>query len=241
MDIGQSNLSVLNTNIGKTELEINVTENKIIKRTSKEIMGIATKRGIDILASIVGIILLLPITLFVAICNLTAGEHGPIFFMQERIGKNGKIFKMYKFRTMIVDAEKVLQRHIEDNTEIGKEYIQNKKIKNDPRITKIGRFLRNTSIDEVPQFMNVLKGEMSLVGPRPYLPREKEEMGQYYQAIVSMKPGLTGPWQTAGRSNLGFEDRLKLDQKYYKEKTLGKDMKMVVKTFTKIIQKEGAM
>lgn len=237
MDI-RSNLSI-NT-ITPADIKIE-TEHKIIKNNKNEMLSIATKRGIDIIASIVGIILLCPITLFVAICNMSKGENGPLFFKQERIGKDGKLFKMYKFRTMVVGAEDILQRHIDEETEIGKEYIKNKKIKDDPRITKIGRFLRNTSLDEFPQFFNVLKGEMSLVGPRPYLPGEKEDMGKYYKYIIAMKPGLTGPWQTAGRSNLSFSDRLALDGKYYEEKSLGKDIKMLFKTFTKIIQKEGAM
>lgn len=238
MDIQSSNLSVMNNTIAKEEI---IIDHKATSISIKQKTEIATKRGIDIVASLIGIVLLLPITLFVAICNMIAKENGPIFFTQERIGKNGKLFKMYKYRTMVVNAERILQKHIEEQTEIGKEYIKNKKIKNDPRITKIGRFLRNTSLDEFPQFINVLKGEMSLVGPRPYLPMEKEDMGEYYDFIVQMKPGLTGPWQTAGRSNLKFEDRLKLDEKYYKEKSLGKDIKTLFRTLTKIIQKEGAM
>lgn len=160
------------------------------------------KRTVDIIASIFGIILLVPITIIVCILNFFTKNKGPIFFVQERIGRDGKLFKMYKFRTMVINAEEILNRHIEKKTDIGKEYIKNKKISNDPRITKVGKFLRRTSLDEFPQFINVLKGDMSLVGPRPYLLREVKDMNEYYYYIVKDKPGLTGPWQVAGRSNL---------------------------------------
>lgn len=198
--MGQSNLSIIDNNV--TTIDNNeIIHKKINKNLTKvkardTISGII-KRGIDLAAGIVGGLLLIPITLFVVICNAICKDNGPVFFTQKRIGKNGKVFKMYKYRTMVVGAEEILQKHIDEQTEIGKEYIEHKKIKNDPRITKIGKFLRKTSLDEFPQFINVIKGQMSLVGPRPYLPREKEDMGEYYEYIVKMKPGVTGPWQVA--------------------------------------------
>lgn len=237
MDI-QSNLSVLDTNITKTEIQIEKNRNIMKQQNSIEI---ATKRGMDIVAGIIGTILLFPITLFVAICNFVKGDKGPIFFSQERIGKDGQIFKMYKYRTMVVGAEEILKKHIEEKTEIGREYIENKKIKNDPRITKMGNFLRRTSLDEFPQFINVLKGNMSLVGPRPYLPGEKDDMGEGYKVIIQLKPGLTGPWQVSGRSNLKFEDRIELDKKYYKENSISSDIKMILKTIKATINKNGAI
>ena len=148
---------------------------------------------------------------------------------------------MYKFRTMIVGAEEILQKHIDEQTNIGKEYIEHKKIKNDPRITKIGRFLRATSLDEFPQFINVIKGQMSLVGPRPYLPIEKEDMGEYYDYIIQMKPGVTGPWQVAGRNNLEFGDRLELDKEYCDRRGNRRDIRILLKTITKVVKKEGAI
>lgn len=238
MDIGQSNLSVLENNI--TTVDINI-DNKIAERKLRNKISWTIKRGIDLIAGIVGIILLLPITLFVVVSNAISRENGPIFFSQERIGREGKIFKMYKFRTMVVGAEDILKRHIEEQTDIGKEYIEHKKIKNDPRITKIGRFLRATSLDEFPQFINVIKGEMSLVGPRPYLPIEKEDMGEYYDYIVQMKPGVTGPWQVAGRNNLDFDDRLKLDKEYCDKRGNRRDIKILFKTIAKVVKKEGAI
>lgn len=142
---------------------------------------------------------------------------------------------------MVVGAEDILKKHIEEETDIGKEYLEHKKIKNDPRITKVGRFLRATSLDEFPQFINVIKGQMSLVGPRPYLPREKEDMGEYYEYIVKMKPGVTGPWQVAGRNNLEFEDRLELDREYYDRLGNRRDIRIIFKTIMKVVRKEGAI
>lgn len=243
MNIGQSNLSIIDNNI--TTIENEILQDKIDKNLTKvkmrdTISGII-KRAIDLAAGIVGCLLLVPITLFVVICNIICKDNGPIFFTQKRIGKNGKVFKMYKYRTMVVGAEEILQKHIDEQTEIGKEYIEHKKIKNDPRITKIGKFLRATSLDEFPQFLNVMKGQMSLVGPRPYLPREKEDMGEYYDYIIKMKPGVTGPWQVAGRNELEFDDRLELDKEYCNRRGNRRDIKILFKTIAKVVKREGAI
>ncbi len=211
------------------------------KEKIKNLRSAIIKRFIDIVAGIIGLLLMIPITIFVLIANIVLENKLKIFFVQERIGKNGKIFKMYKYRTMLVNAEEILSKHIEAKDELGKEYLEHKKIKSDPRITKIGKFLRRTSLDEFPQFINVLKGEMSLVGPRPYLPMEKEDMGEYYDYIIQMKPGITGPWQVAGRNNLEFEDRLKLDKEYCNKRGNRRDIKILFKTITKVIKKEGAI
>lgn len=200
-----------------------------------------TKRGIDIVGGIAGTLLLIPITAILFVANLIAKDSGPLFYTQKRIGQNGKIFKMYKFRSMCVGADEKLKKYLEENEEARKEYKKYKKLKYDPRVTKIGEFIRKTSIDEVPQFINVLKGDMSLVGPRPYLEREKEEMTYYYKYIVSCRPGLTGYWQIAGRSNVTFEDRLHMDMDYYRKHTLKTDMKILKKTVEKCIKKEGAI
>jgi undecaprenyl-phosphate galactose phosphotransferase len=215
---------------------------KQLKKTAmRNYISNTIKRAIDLLSGIVGCILLVPITIFVAIVNIVNKDNGPIFFTQQRIGKNGKIFKMYKFRTMVVGAEDILKKHIDEQTDIGKEYIEHKKIKNDPRITKAGKFLRAASLDEFPQFINVIKGQMSLVGPRPYLPREKKDMGEYYDYIIQMKPGVTGPWQVAGRNNLEFEDRLELDKEYGDRRGNRRDIVIILMTIEKVIKKEGAI
>lgn len=199
-----------------------------------------TKKLIDIMAGIIGTILLIPLTIGVFIGNLINGDKGPIFYKQKRIGKDGKEFIMYKFRSMVVGADEILFNYLEENEEAKKEYKKYKKLKNDPRITKVGKFLRKTSLDEFPQFINVLKGEMSLVGPRPYLPREKEEINGFFKYITSLKPGITGYWQINGRNDVTFVDRLQMDMDYYYRHTLKIDIKIVLKTVGKIVKKEGA-
>lgn len=236
MVVEQSNLSTVDNEIIQEKINNKLTKIKIRHAISGFI-----KRGIDLVAGITGCLLLVPITLFVVISNVLNKDKGPIVFTQERIGKNGKVFKMYKFRTMVVGAEEILQKHIQEETEIGKEYIEHKKIKNDPRITKVGKFLRATSLDEFPQFINVIKGQMSLVGPRPYLPMEKEDMAEYYDYIVQMKPGVTGPWQVEGRNNLEFKDRLELDKEYCDRRGNRRDVRILFKTVLKVVRKEGAI
>ena len=198
------------------------------------------KRLIDICGAIVGIAILIPLTMVVAIINFVSGDRGPLFYSQERIGKNGKHFKMYKFRSMVVGADDILKELLENDKEARREYTKYKKLKNDPRVTKIGKILRKTSLDEFPQFLNVLKGEMSLVGPRPYLLREVEEMENYYNIVIQHKPGVTGLWQIKGRSDTTFKDRLNIDLEYHRNNSVTKDIEILVKTVTKVLKNEGA-
>ena len=200
------------------------------------------KRIIDVLAGIVGVVLLIPIMIVVEALRIIKKENdGPLFYTQLRIGKNGRQFKMYKFRSMCMNADEKLKEYLQENEEARKEYKKYKKLRCDPRITKVGKVLRATSLDEFPQFINVLKGDMSLVGPRPYLPREQKEMGEYYIGITKVKPGITGPWQIRGRSKITFEDRLKMDYDYSNKSSLTRDVKILIKTFTKVIDKDGAI
>lgn len=233
MDIKDSDLIMPRENI----LDRSITYEKKIE----ESFYFVAKRIIDILGGIIGITALLPITAFVAISNIINREKGSIFFVQERIGKDGKTFKMYKYRTMISNADDILFKMLDENQEVNEEYKIHKKLKDDPRITKSGKFLRRTSLDEFPQFINVLKGEMSLVGPRPYLPREIDDMGMYYNYIIKQKPGITGFWQISGRSNITFEDRLKMDFDYYNKKSTESDIKLIIQTFLRIVKREGAI
>lgn len=221
-----------------TTISINKTVNVNMKaRSISKIM----KRIVDILAGLIGMIILIPLMLIIKIANIFTKDKASIFFIQNRIGKDGKIFKMYKFRTMIIGAEEELEKLLAENEDIRSEYEINKKIKDDPRITKIGSFLRKTSLDEFPQFINILKGEMSLVGPRPYLKRERKDIGQDYYKIIEMTPGLTGLWQVSGRSNMSFEDRVKLDIEYYKNNSFLGDMKILFKTVTTVLNRKGAV
>ena len=198
------------------------------------------KRLFDIICSIIGLIFLIPITWIVKICYVLTGDFKPIFYAQRRIGKNGKIFYLYKFRSMVPDADKVLKELLENDKEAAREYKLNKKLENDPRVTKFGKIIRKLSIDEIPQFVNVFKGEMSLIGNRPYLPREKEDMGDYYNDIVKTKPGLTGYWQVELRSEGTFEDRLKLEKYYSNHAGLKMDIKIFFKTFKVVLFSKGA-
>ena len=201
------------------------------------------KRTIDIIGAIIGCILLIPLTVVVYIANLiTKGDNGPIFYIQKRIGQDGKMFRIYKYRTMVVGADKKLKKYLKENPEAAKEYKEYKKLKEDPRITKIGKILRKTSLDEFPQFVNILKGEMSLVGPRPYLYREKEDLGEYYyNSITKVKPGITGYWQVNGRNDVDFEERAYMDTYYIERRGIVMDLKIILKTFLKIFKKEGAV
>lgn len=199
------------------------------------------KRIVDIVGSVFGIIALIPLTILIYIANLLSGDKGPLFYTQKRIGKDGKPFNMYKYRSMVINAEEKLEKYLQQNEDARIEYNKYKKLKNDPRITKIGRFIRKTSLDEFPQFINVLKGEMSLVGPRPYLPKEKEDMRGYYKYIVKCKPGLTGFWQTNGRSEVTFDERLGMDLEYFNNHCLKVDLNLLKKTLEKLVKKEGAI
>lgn len=199
------------------------------------------KRLMDICAGLCGVLLLIPLTVFVFIKNRKEGDKGPIFFTQNRIGKDGKEFKMYKYRTMVLGADKILEELMEKNPAIREEYTVNKKLANDPRITSAGKFLREKSLDEFPQFINVLLGQMSLIGPRPYLPREKEDMGQYYDDVVACKPGITGMWQSHGRSDVDFDHRLVLDEYYYRNWSFWLDVTLLFKTVKQVLYGRGAV
>lgn len=184
------------------------------------------KRFIDIVGAIVGIIVLSPILIIVAILIKIEDSKGSIFFSQKRVGQNGKEFKMYKFRSMVHNAEELKENLLKQNERSGPMF----KMKNDPRVTKVGKFIRKTSLDELPQLINVLKGEMSLVGPRPSLPKEVEQFKPWMLKRLSVKPGLTCYWQVYGRNNIGFEDWMNLDIKYVEERSLIIDIKLIFKT-----------
>lgn len=221
--------------------KLSPADTTINKRTLKQQIEKIIKRIIDVCGGLVGVIALIPLTIIIYIANIIAKDKGPVFYSQQRIGKDGKIFKMYKYRSMIVGADEILERYLEENEEAKKEYKEYKKLKNDPRVTKFGEFLRKTSLDEFPQFINVLKGEMSLVGPRPYMPKEIEDMGTYYKYIIKHKPGITGLWQISGRSELSFTDRLDLDMKYHYRKTVKNDIKILLITALITLKRKGAV
>ena len=198
------------------------------------------KRLFDICMSLFGILFLIPIAVVIKISYMLNKDFSSIFYSQTRIGKDGKEFKLYKFRSMIPNADEVLKELMDTNTDIFNEYSKNKKLKNDPRVTKVGKFIRKTSLDEFPQFINVFKGDMSIIGNRPYLPREKKDMGSYYDDIVKTKCGIVSYWAIHGRSDVSFERRLELEQYYSNHQSLGLDVKIFIKAFSVVLFKKGA-
>ena len=205
------------------------------------------KRIIDIIGAILGIIVFSPIFIGTAIA-IKVNSRGPILAdTPMRVGKNGRLFYMFKFRSMVVGAAEILKQ----NPELFKKYKENSyklDINEDPRITKVGRFIRKTSIDEFPQFLNVLKGEMSLVGPRAYYPFELEDQQKKYpnsrefvKIILSAKPGLTGVWQVSGRSNINFDKRVEMDARYVQRRSIFYDVYIILKTVPAVLTSRGAV
>lgn len=197
------------------------------------------KRIMDFIGSIAALIIFSPVFLILSIFYLYGDNKGPIFFKQRRIGLNGEEFYIYKFRSMVVDAEDKLKM----NSELYSKYIENNyKLEQDedPRITRFGRFIRSTSLDELPQFLNVLKGDMSLVGPRPVVQEELNEYGDSSDEFLSVKPGITGYWQANGRSNVGYPERVDIELYYVKNKSLLLDVNIILSTVVKVIFRKGA-
>lgn len=193
------------------------------------------KRFFDIVLSIAAIIVLSPVMLIVGILVFLQDFHNP-FFVQTRMTRDGKKFKMLKFRSMCINAEDQLSDLMEQNEVDGPAF----KMENDPRVTKIGRFIRKTSIDELPQLFNIIAGSMSIVGPRPPIPSEVEEYTPYQMKRLSVKSGLTCYWQCSGRSNVGFDEWMSMDIQYIRERSLFTDFKIILKTFKAVLMRDGA-
>jgi len=188
----------------------------------------------DILFSLIILVTLIPLFLIIALL-IKLSSRGSIFFLQERIGKNNVPFNCIKFRTMYPEAKDILQNLLNKDAKIKKEFEETHKIKNDPRITTIGKLLRKTSLDELPQFFNVLRNEMSIVGPRPIVKAEKKKYGKNLIKVLSIKPGITGLWQVSGRNNLTYKKRVKLDINYVKNYNLLMDIRILIRTFGVIL------
>ena len=196
------------------------------------------KRTIDIVGSTSGIVLLSPVFLYLA--YKVRQDGGPAFYGHKRLGKDGKTFKCWKFRSMVPNAGDVLTELLENDPAAREEWNNTFKLKNDPRITKIGDFLRKTSLDEIPQLFNVLKGEMSLVGPRPIVFDEIKYYNENIKYYYSVKPGVTGLWQVSGRSDASYRKRVKLDNFYVRNFTILRDIQIMIKTVFVVLKREGA-
>jgi Undecaprenyl-phosphate galactose phosphotransferase WbaP len=201
--------------------------------------ALRAKRVADVVATVVGGALILPLILVLALLvYLESG--GPVFYTDRRMGRSGKLFSCVKFRTMKPNAEALLQRLLAEDAKLREEYAKYHKLRDDPRVSRVGRFLRKTSLDELPQLWNVLRGEMSLVGPRPYLPRESEEIGVTQAEILRVPPGITGPWQVAGRNLISFNDRVHLDAVYIRDWSMWLDIVLLARTARVLLLDRGA-
>lgn len=187
------------------------------------------KRALDILLCSVAMPLILPLGLLLAL-SVRLDSKGSAIYKHERIGKNGKPFAIYKFRTMTQDADKKLDEYLAKDQELAEEWEENHKLRHDPRLTRIGQFLRKTSLDELPQIINILKGEMTLVGPRPIVEAEKEKYGRYFEEYCEVRPGLTGLWQTSGRNNTTYSQRVAFDHYYLNHWSIWLDLWIMAKT-----------
>ena len=197
---------------------------------------IVVKRFLDIFLSLIGLILLSPIFLIIATI-IKLDSKGPVFFVHSRIGEKGKPIGIYKFRTMVTNAEELIKKFTPEQKE---EFEKNFKLENDPRVTKIGNFLRKTSLDELPQILNILKGELSIIGPRPIVQVELEKYGDEKEKFLSVKPGLTGYWAANGRSDTSYEERIQMELYYVDNMSFWLDIKIFFKTIFAVIKKEGA-
>lgn len=208
----------------------------------KQIFYFWPKRLFDVLIGFVGIVFLIPIIFIVKIITILSGDFNSIFFKQKRLGKNGQIISIYKFRTMVPNAEEVLKKWLEENEDIREEYYRDRKLANDPRITKIGKILRVTSLDEFPQFINIFKGDMSFVGPRPIVPDEIENYNKLEaKQFLSVRPGLTGYWASNGRSCTSYKKRKELELYYVKHCSFWLDIKIIFGTLISVIKRDGAI
>ena len=208
---------------------------KIAKKASK-INYMSVKRVFDLVSSTIGLIMLSPIFLILAII-VKLDSKGPVFFAHTRYGKNGKKFKMYKFRTMYENAQDMINDFTPEQM---KEWKENFKLQDDPRITKVGKFLRKTSLDELPQLLNIVKGELALIGPRPVVKDELEKYGENAEKFLSVTPGLTGNWAASGRSNTTYEERMEMELWYVDNISFKTDIQIFFKTIVAVIKKEGA-
>ena len=216
------------------------TDLVVVKERSlidKKKVYMTVKRTTDVTLSSLALIVLMPLILCIGLI-IKLDSKGSVFYKQKRIGKNGKYFMIYKFRTMVSDASNLKKYFSEEQM---KEYRENYKVKDDPRITKIGKILRKTSLDELPQLINIIKGDLAIIGPRPVVDNEIDKYGIYKDKFLSVTPGLTGNWAANGRSCTSYDERMKLEREYVDNISLKMDMQVFFKTIITVLKKEGAV
>jgi exopolysaccharide production protein ExoY len=203
-----------------------------------KVLGGGLKRGFDIAAASVSIILLLPLFCLIALATKLS-DGGPVFFRHRRIGLNGSSFGCLKFRTMVTDADQVLQRHLAQDQDAAREWAELHKLKKDPRVTPLGAAMRKTSVDELPQLLNILRGDMSFVGPRPIVSTEVSKYGDCIEHYLSTRPGLTGPWQVSGRNDVDYATRVALDRQYVEQWSFWRDLTIIAGTVRVVVTSRG--
>jgi lipopolysaccharide/colanic/teichoic acid biosynthesis glycosyltransferase len=200
----------------------------------------SAKRALDLVFTLLILPLAFPFFLLVALA-IRLESRGPIFFLHRRLGQDGSVFRIFKFRTMVDGADQILTKLLDSDLEARQEFAESYKLKNDPRVTRLGRFLRRSSLDELPQMINVLKGELSWVGPRPIVVSEIQKYGRQGARLLRMKPGITGLWQASGRSDLPYEDRIRLDMEYLGQASIWLDIKIILQTVVVVLNRTGAI
>lgn len=220
----------------RLSVESNINSEILVESNNKKVYGFF-KRGFDIVGALIALIVLSPVILIVAIL-VRVDSPGSVVFGHERVGKNNKRIKVYKFRSMYKNSQEIFENFTEEQK---KEYYINFKLDNDPRITRVGSFLRKTSLDELPQLINIIKGDMSIVGPRPIVEKEIKKYGVYFDKFASVTPGLTGYWQANGRSDTTYDERVQMDMYYIDNRSFIMDMKIIFKTVFAVIKKDGAI
>jgi Undecaprenyl-phosphate galactose phosphotransferase WbaP len=201
--------------------------------------GLGSKRAFDIMVASAILLFALPTMFFIAVVMFST-DRGPILFSHERIGRNGKRFKCLKFRSMIVNSQEALRQHLEAKPQARAEWEATQKLRDDPRITPLGRFLRATSLDELPQLINVIRGEMSLVGPRPIVQDEVVRYAEQIEHYAAVRPGITGLWQVSGRSDVDYDQRVELDTLYVRQQSFLGDLVILVKTVKVVVMRTGS-
>ncbi|NNC38839.1 MAG: sugar transferase [Hyphomonadaceae bacterium] len=197
------------------------------------------KRIFDITLAFILSLILAPLLLVIC-ASIKLADGGPAIFKQKRIGRNGEVFRCWKFRTMIVNSDEVLNKVLAEDPRAAAEWDEDHKLRNDPRVTAMGCFLRKTSLDELPQLWNILKGEMSLVGPRPIVESEVKKYGRFFRAYISVSPGVTGLWQVSGRNDTGYAERVRMDVEYVNNYSIWTDLKIIMMTVPAVLSTRGA-
>jgi len=230
----------VNNNIPNESVITNISSLSVIRYKeilTKNTIYIKVKRIIDVIIATIGLVLLLPIFAIIALA-IKIESKGPVFFKHTRVGKNGKIIKIYKFRSMVDNAEDLIKKFTPEQMKEYKEYY---KLSNDPRITKVGKILRKASLDELPQLINILKGDLSIIGPRPVVEEELKKYGENAERFLSVTPGLTGNWAANGRSCISYEHRMEMELFYVDNISLKLDLKIFFKTIEAVINRRGAV